>query len=118
MTGILLDEMGTRSRGRRRLCTVLCVAAAAVALAACAGTSDFFSSEPPPAAPPPGASIGTGQVRVGLILPLSAQGNAGVAAQSMKNAADMALSEFKNPNIQLLVKDDGGTPPGAQAGAQ
>ena len=118
MVGILLDEMGTRSRGRRRLCTVLCVAAAAVALAACAGTSDFFSSEPPPAAPPPGASIGAGQIRVGLILPLSAQGNAGVAAQSMKNAADMALSEFKNPNIQLLVKDDGGTPQGAQAGAQ
>ena len=118
MVGILLDEMGTRSRRRRRLCTVLCVAVAAVALVACAGTSDFFSSEPPPAAPPPGASIGTGQIRVGLILPLSAQGNAGVAAQSMKNAADMALSEFKNPNIQLLVKDDGGTPQGAQAGAQ
>jgi ABC-type branched-subunit amino acid transport system substrate-binding protein len=30
----------------------------------------------------------------------------------------MALAEFKNPNIQLLVKDDGGTPAGAQAGAQ
>jgi len=36
----------------------------------------------------------------------------------MKNAADMALAEFKNPNIQLLVKDDGGTPQGAQASAQ
>jgi len=36
----------------------------------------------------------------------------------MKNAAEMALAEFKNPNIQLLVKDDGGTPQGAQAGAQ
>ncbi len=57
-------------------------------------------------------------MRVGLILPLSAAGNAGVAAQSMKNAAEMALAEFKNPNIQLLVKDDGGTPQGAQAGAQ
>ena len=66
----------------------------------------------------PGTTIGAGQVRVGLILPLSAQGNAGVAAQSMKNAAEMALAEFKNPNIQLLVKDDGGTPQGAQAGAQ
>ena len=53
-----------------------------------------------------------------LILPLSAQGNAGVAAQSMNNAAEMALAEFKSPNIQLLVKDDGGTPQGAQAGAQ
>ena len=53
-----------------------------------------------------------------LILPLSAPGNAGVAAQSMKNAAEMALDEFKNPNIQLLVKDDGGTPQTAQAAAQ
>jgi ABC-type branched-subunit amino acid transport system substrate-binding protein len=120
MAGLLPDEMLTRSRGRRRLCTALCVAAAAAALAACAGTSEFFSSTPPPqmAAPPPAAPIGAGQVRVGLILPLSAQGNAGVAALSMKNAAEMALAEFKNPNIQLLVKDDGGTPQGAQAGAQ
>ncbi len=119
MVGLVQDEIGIRSRGRRRLCTALGVAAAALALAACAGTSDFFSSEPPPApAPPPAASIGAGQVRVGLILPLSAQGNAGVAALSMKNAAEMALAEFKNPNIQLLVKDDGGTPQGAQAGAQ
>ena len=31
----------------------------------------------------------------------------------MKNAAEMALAEFKNPNIQLLVKDDAGTPQGA-----
>src|SRR3974390_1098606 len=49
---------------------------------------------------------------------MSASGNAGVAAQSMKNAAEMALAEFQNPNIQLLVKDDGGNPQGAQAGAQ
>jgi branched-chain amino acid transport system substrate-binding protein len=118
MVGLVQDEIGIRSRGRRRLCTALGVAAAALALAACAGTSDFFSSEPPPASAPPAASIGAGQVRVGLILPLSAQGNAGVAALSMKNAAEMALAEFKNPNIQLLVKDDGGTPQGAQAGAQ
>jgi ABC-type branched-subunit amino acid transport system substrate-binding protein len=64
------------------------------------------------------ATVGDGHVRVALVLPLSAQGNAGVAAQSMKNAAEMALAEFKSPNIQLLVKDDGGTPQGAQAGAQ
>ena len=70
------------------------------------------------AEPAPAANIGQGQVRVGLILPLSAQGNAGVAAQSMKNATEMAIAEFKNPNIQLLVKDDGGTPQGAQAAAQ
>ena len=53
-----------------------------------------------------------------MILPLSAAGNAGVAAQSMKNAAEMALAEFQNPNIQLLIKDDGGSPQGAQQGTQ
>jgi ABC-type branched-subunit amino acid transport system substrate-binding protein len=30
----------------------------------------------------------------------------------------MALAEFQNPNIQLLIKDDGGNPQGAQQGAQ
>ena len=52
------------------------------------------------------------------MLPLSAAGNAGVAAQSMRNAAEMALAEFQNPNIQLLIKDDGGNAQGASQGAQ
>src|SRR5262249_5742697 len=98
----------------------LSVAAAAIDLAACT-TQQFGGGAPPPQPTEPAtanASVGDGQVRVALILPLSAQGNAGVAAQSMKNAAEMALAEFKSPNIQLLVKDDGGTPQGAQASAQ
>jgi len=49
---------------------------------------------------------------------LTAAGNAAVAAQAMKNAAEMAMAEFNNPNIQLLVKDDAGTAPGAQLAAQ
>ncbi|MGD9768558.1 MAG: ABC transporter substrate-binding protein, partial [Pseudolabrys sp.] len=69
-------------------------------------------------APPPGTLIGSGTVKVALILPLSAQGNAGSVALSMKNAAEMALLEFNNPNIQILVKDDGGSPQGAQQAAQ
>ena len=69
-----------------------------------------------PAAQP--LAVGTGQVKVGLILPLSAAGNAGVAAQSMKNAAEMALAEFQNPNIQLLIKDDGGNPQAQQVTQQ
>lgn len=107
-------------RAFSRARAALSLSAAALALAACAGTIDTSSTPPPQMGeqPPPGASIGTGEVRVGLILPLSAQGNAGVAAQSMKNAAELALAEFKQPNIQLLVKDDGGTPQGAQAAAQ
>jgi ABC-type branched-subunit amino acid transport system substrate-binding protein len=36
----------------------------------------------------------------------------------MRNASEMALSEFLNPNLQLLIKDDGGSPQGAQQVAQ
>ena len=72
-----------------------------------------------PAGPPEQPSVvGTGQIKVGLILPLSAGGNAGVAAQSMKNAAEMALAEFNNPDIQLLAKDDGGRSLGASSATQ
>ncbi len=98
-------------------------------LSACAGVqqslnqfSNPFASSAPSTGPAGPAqqpqAIGNGQVRVGLILPMSASGNAGVAAQSMKNAAEMALAEFQNPNIQLLIKDDGGSTQGAQQGTQ
>jgi ABC-type branched-subunit amino acid transport system substrate-binding protein len=98
-------------------------------LSACAGVQQSLNqfsnpfASPGPSAGPAGPAqqpqaVGNGQVKVGLILPLSAAGNAGVAAQSMKNAAEMALAEFQNPNIQLLIKDDGGSTQGAQQGTQ
>jgi ABC-type branched-subunit amino acid transport system substrate-binding protein len=88
-------------------------------LSACAGVQSALTGGSQPAgAPQQPQAVGTGQVKVGLILPLSASGNAGVAAQSMKNGAEMALAEFQNPNLQLLIKDDGGTAQGAQQGAQ
>ena len=90
-------------------------------LGACSGAQNSFGSieNAGPAGPPQQPlAVGTGQVKVGMLLPLSAAGNAGVAAQSMKNAAEMALAEFQNPNIQLLIKDDGATPQGAQQATQ
>ena len=91
-------------------------------LGACSGVqqsiSQFTSPEAPAGPQQQPQAVGTGQVKVGLILPLSAAGNAGVAALSMKNAAEMALAEFQNPNIQLLIKDDGGNPQGAGQSAQ
>jgi ABC-type branched-subunit amino acid transport system substrate-binding protein len=96
-------------------------------LSACSGSLPgldvFNSNQPPPTAPAaanqaPQSSIGNGQIKVGLLLPLSAPGNAGLAGQSMRNAAELALAEFNNPNIQLLVKDDAGTAQGAQQATQ
>jgi branched-chain amino acid transport system substrate-binding protein len=94
----------------------------ALLLSACTGNSASetftnLSGSPQPPAQPAGA-IGTGHIKVGLILPLSGAGNAGVAAQSMRNAAEMALAEYNNPDLQLLVKDDGGSASGAQQAAQ
>ncbi|HVY59496.1 MAG TPA: penicillin-binding protein activator [Xanthobacteraceae bacterium] len=92
-----------------------------LALGGCTGvglSTDSLSGPQPSGPPQQAAAIGTGHVKVGLILPLSASGNAGLAAQSMKNAAEMAIAEFNNPDVQLLVKDDAGSAQGAQQAAQ
>jgi len=99
----------------------LVLAGWAVLLAGCSGNfslGDLLPNSSPTPPSQPTSSIGTGQVKVGLILPLSGSGNAGVAAQSMRNAAEMALAEFNSPDLQLLIKDDGGRAPGAQQAAQ
>jgi ABC-type branched-subunit amino acid transport system substrate-binding protein len=117
------DVFASQTSGATRR-TAIGLLLGAPLLSACAGfSSPFGGSETAAPAAPAGpqqqpAVAGNGQVKVGLILPLSASGNAGVAAQSMKNASEMALAEFQNPNIQLLIKDDGGTAQGAQQGAQ
>src|ERR1043166_5406029 len=122
-----------RSRLSRRACAFGLMAGALALLSACSGLSELFnattpqpSGQPQPGPPPSSApqvqqapgEIGTGGVRVALILPLSAGGNAGTVALSMKNAAELALAEFNSPNVQLLVKDDGGNAGGAQQAAQ
>ena len=106
---------------RARHARLAIVAGLSLLAAACSGIpgGDYFgfgSQPPPPPAQP--SAVGTGKVKVALILPLSGQGNAGVTAQSMRNAAEMALAEFNNPDIQLLVKDDGGSAGGAQQAAE
>jgi ABC-type branched-subunit amino acid transport system substrate-binding protein len=121
-----LGVKGSVATPSRRRALVGLMAATGAILAGCSGTSSYFSSLPSlssapqaSAGPPvPETTLGTGQIRVALILPLSAGGNAGVAGQAMRNAAEMALAEFNSPNIQLLVKDDGGSADGARLAAQ
>jgi branched-chain amino acid transport system substrate-binding protein len=98
--------------------------AAAMGLAACSGalnSQDLSlgkATAAVPVASEPIANRGAGDFKVGLILPLSASGNAGAAGQAMRNAAEMALAELGDANIQLLPKDDGGTGQGAQLAVQ
>jgi len=103
------------------------LATAGALLGGCSSVPNYFGASPgAPGAPspssigPPAAAttLGTGQIKAGLILPLSATGNAGIAGQAMRNAAEMALSEFNSPNLQLLIKDDAGNPEAARHDAE
>ena len=58
------------------------------------------------------------QVKVALLVPLSAQGQPGIIGKSLKQAAELALFERDNPSLQLIVKDDKGTPEGARGGCR
>lgn len=116
------EQAATLTR-RRSLAGLM--AAVGALLAGCSGDTNYFSSTPFSSAPQaqagppaPPTTLGTGQVKAALIVPLSAGGNAGIAGQAMRNAAEMALAEFNAPNIQLLVKDDGGNIDGARAAVQ
>ena len=115
---VLVQKSAAMPTRRRSIAGLLATANAL--LTGCSQSSQFLTTGSTPASPqtPQPATIGAGQVKAGLILPLSASGNAGAAGVAMRNAAEMALAEFNNPNIQLLVKDDGGTAEAARLGAQ
>ncbi|GEP02098.1 penicillin-binding protein activator [Methylobacterium oxalidis] len=94
-----------------------------VALSACIGGPDgprtARTAPPEPGAAPAVATpgrIGTGTVKVALVVPLTGQGAALGAA--MRNAAELAMEEFQQPDLQILVRDDRGTPDGAREAAQ
>ncbi len=64
-----------------------------------------------------GAS-GKPAVKVAFLLPISARGNTASVAKAMKQAGELALFDFDNPNVQLIPKDTRGTPDGAKQAAQ
>ena len=62
--------------------------------------------------------IGNGPVKVALVLPLTQGSGPSVVGTSLRNAAELALSEAGSNDITLLVKDDRSTPDGAREAAQ
>ena len=80
------------------------------------GLPESKPAEPAPKAelpPPKGEVIGQGDVRVALLLPISAPGNAARIAGELKNAAVLAMEDWGMESLQLVVKDTKGTPNGA-----
>ncbi len=105
---------------RRSLAGLMAVAGAVLAAVRAAPAISPRRPSPPAAGRPASARDdarnrpGQGRSRFTAV----GRGNAGIAGQAMRNAAEMALAEFNAPNIQLLVKDDGGTGDGARLAAQ
>lgn len=102
------------------------VAAAAGLLSACAtsiGSQQLATSSISPAATAPketAAPVDTKPkpVKMAMLLPLAGFDHTAIVAKAMKQAGELALFELDNPQIQLIVKDDKGTPDGARAAAE
>lgn len=103
--------------------------AAALFLAGCTAArvpSGLPSSSPSaapqePAAdltPAEGETLGSGNVRVALLLPLSGEGNGARIASEFRNAAQLAMGDSNAGPIQLVIKDTQGTAEGARMAAQ
>jgi ABC-type branched-subunit amino acid transport system substrate-binding protein len=102
--------------GLRRLAVVL----AALALSACAtnlGGSVDTTAALGEQKPLPGNGKPQKPVRIAMILPLAGYSPTAATAKGMKQAGEMALFELDNPLVQIIVKDDKGTPVGAAAAA-
>jgi ABC-type branched-subunit amino acid transport system substrate-binding protein len=98
-------------RWRSAMRLVLAVAAAILASSCGGGTPGF----------PTGPSItGTAgsSVKVAVLLPIGAGGSTQAVAKALKQAAELALFDFDNPNVVLVPKDTQGTPGGARAAAE
>lgn len=53
-------------------------------------------------------------VKIALLLPLSAAPQTAEFAKALKQAGELAILEFDNPNVALVTKDTKGTPEGAR----
>jgi ABC-type branched-subunit amino acid transport system substrate-binding protein len=107
--------------GRRTFLRIALLGSAAT-LSGCSITGPGPGREPGAPAPTGPAAgtdtLGTGPVKVALVLPLTQGSGQSAVGASMRNAADLALSEAGSSDITLLIKDDRSTPEGSRDAAQ
>lgn len=103
--------------GARRLGIFAAVAAALAACQPVTGPSLAPNSQVGDPGLASGETLGSGSVRVALLVSRSATGNAGSTALAYRNAAELALKDFPNAGVELVVYDTGGKPETAQIAA-
>jgi hypothetical protein len=100
--------------------------AGGVALAGCGPYGTFVKPDAASASAPAltdaaseaGATLGSGRTRVALIAPLTQADGPSLVGQSLRNAAELALTEAGDGAATLVTLDDLSTPDGARAAAQ
>ena len=126
-----MGEAGGISSGRRAasLSGSLSLLAAVAFLAGCnpmAGPGFPLGRDlgaPPPRAPAPAAAqaveqIGSGSVKLALVVPLTQASGPSLVGASMRNAAQLAYADAGANDVSILVKDDRSTPAGAAEATQ
>ena len=105
--------------------TIAALALAALSLGLAGCTTNIASMTPAaataslaPATPPVKAAVTSEPLRIALLLPQGGFNETAALSRAMKQAAEMALFDANNPATQLIVKDDKGTPEGAQGAAE
>lgn len=113
-----------------RALLVLSVMCLCLVLAGCNSVTGTFSRGQPEGAaatapmensfarPGSNETIGSGEAKVALILPLTQASGPSSVGISLRNAAELAYFEAGSNDITLLIKDDRSTPEGARAAAQ
>jgi ABC-type branched-subunit amino acid transport system substrate-binding protein len=100
-------------RDLRALRLALAALAAALLASACGGGDGGGFS-----APSPGIAGSGSSVKVAVLLPITGSGSTPAVAKALKQAAELALFDFDNPNVTLIPKDTKGTPDGARLAAE
>src|SRR5262245_39648883 len=111
--------MGRRGRGLGQTAVARRAALALVGaglLAGCAAGGPVGLDAP--ALGTAGPSTPGAPAKVAILVPLSSQGAPGVIARNLKQAAELAVFERDTRHVEMIVKDDKGTPEGAKAAAE
>lgn len=66
---------------------------------------------------PVGEVIGTGNMRISLLVPTTIPGGAAAVAKELRNGAELAIQDFGRNQVQVVVKDTKGQAAEAQAKA-
>jgi branched-chain amino acid transport system substrate-binding protein len=82
------------------------------------GAASAPGAPPPAGGPLVGETLGTGPVRVGMVLPLTQNGAPSPIGVSMRNAAQVAIDGFGAPYVTLMIEDDHSSADAAAQAAQ